>query len=756
LPVNQVYIYLILSRTRKTGLTMDNVEILTKTSIGKNFIPADFLPQGKDEYHIRNRQSPPGRSLFRSLRAGEIDSLVRNNNTSDNWNDVLVSEEFDPDLLRDNDFFGLIRIGRLRKVILQHHDIRVPAGISRSRIISCDIGNDTAIHNVRYLSHFIINDRCILLNIDEMHTSNHSKFGNGIIKEGEKEDVRVWMELMNECGGRRVLAFDGMIAADAYVWAKYRDDAVLLEKLKEITQRKFDSRRGYYGIAGTQCVIKNSRIIKDTNIGDHAYIKGANKIKNVTINSSSAEPTQIGEGVELVNGIIGYGCKIFYGCKAVRFIVSNNSNLKYGARLINSFLGDNSTISCCEVLNNLIFPAHEQHHNNSFLISSLVMGQSNIAAGATIGSNHNTRSNDNEMSAGRGFWPGLCTSIRHPSRFASFALLARSDFSYELDIPLPFSLINNNVAKNQLEIVPAFWWLHDMYALARNSWKFAFRDKRKNKTQHIEFDPLAPDTVEEIITACRLLEIWAGSAVLKSAGKMDGGSDERVCAKTGLEHLRSSSQKSADPVEILGERIEKSTRKTVILSAQKGYCAYQDMLFYYAVSNVLDFLQSYKNATFDSMCRDLAGPRVSAWTNLGGQIMATADADRLRADIRSGGLESWDAIHARYDRLFETYPLEKQKHAFSVLCMLLGTDTITKTQWTAALDTAARIQDFRRDQVYRSRKKDDDNPFRQSLFRNAEEMKAVVGCADDDAFIKQIRTETDAFHKAIEDIKKRP
>src|SRR3546814_13302926 len=66
------------------------------------------------------------------------------------------------------------------------------------------------------------------------------------------------------------------------------------------------------------------------------------------------------------------------------------SQLKYVARLFNSFLGDNSTISCCEVLNSLIFQAHEQHHNNSFLCAALVMGQSNMAAGATVGSNHNS------------------------------------------------------------------------------------------------------------------------------------------------------------------------------------------------------------------------------------------------------------------------------------------------------------------------------------------------------------------------------
>ncbi len=180
----------------------------------------------------------------------------------------------------------------------------------------------------------------------------------------------------------------------------------LQKALVSITQASMDNRRGYYGTTGNQCVIKNSLILKDVKIGSNAYIKGANKIKNLTINSSPEEPTQIGEGVELVNGIIGYGCHIFYGCKAVKFILGNNSNLKYGARLINSFLGDNSTISCCEVLNNLIFPAHEQHHNNSFLIASVVMGQSNIAAGATIGSNHNSRANDNEMQAGTGFLAG--------------------------------------------------------------------------------------------------------------------------------------------------------------------------------------------------------------------------------------------------------------------------------------------------------------------------------------------------------------
>jgi NDP-sugar pyrophosphorylase family protein len=183
-----------------------------------------------------------------------------------------------------------------------------------------------------------------------------------------------------------------------FLWSKYRDDKELLNKFLEFTETRFDKRRGYYGVIGNRTVIKNCKIIKDVCVGDDAYFKGANKIKNVTVNSGQGTKTQIGEGCELVNGIVGYGCRVFYGVKAVRFIMGANSQLKYGARLINSYLGDNSTISCCEVLNSLIYPAHEQHHNNSFLCAARIDGQSNIAAGATIGSNHNSRGADGEIS----------------------------------------------------------------------------------------------------------------------------------------------------------------------------------------------------------------------------------------------------------------------------------------------------------------------------------------------------------------------
>jgi hypothetical protein len=733
---------------------MDSVLIVPPENIGKNWIPEEYLPKERDEYYLRNTQSDFPASGWRHLRSDEVERLVKNDNTADNWDEIFVTDQFDTNQIKNTRFFGLVRIGCLRNIILQHHDLRIPSGITNSLIISCDIGDDVAIHNVHYLAHYIIGNRCILFNIQEMHTTDHAKFGNGVIKEGEHENVRTWVDVMNETGCRRVLPFDGMITADAYLWAKYIDDSALQENLKKMTQESVDNRRGFYGTIGTNSVIKNCLILKDVKISSYCYIKGANKLKNLTINSSQEEPTQIGEGVELVNGIIGYGCHIFYGCKAVKFILGNNSNLKYGARLINSFLGDNSTISCCEVLNNLIFPSHEQHHNNSFLIASVVMGQSNIAAGATIGSNHNSRANDNEIQAGRGFWPGLCTSVKHSCRFASFVLLSKADYPAELDIPLPFSLINNNVSHDRLEVMPAYWWLYNMFALARNSWKFQNRDKRVHKIQNIEFDPFAPDTAEEIITARRLLEIWTAKASLRKNG-IDPGlmSDDQLCV-TGKELFSGNGQEIKD-LEVLGENMENTKRKVLILKPYAAYKAYGDMLHYYSVRNLMAFMKSDDKISLTEMHSSLKGQKQRNWVNLGGQLMQSDDLDLLRSDIGSGRLNNWNEVHKRYDELWVKYNLDKQKHSYATLCELTGRPELTKDDWVAALNKAASIQDFVSAQVFNSRKKDFDNPFRQTTFRNPEEMTAALGSLDSNSFIVQVRKETEDFKKLTEELKGR-
>jgi carbonic anhydrase/acetyltransferase-like protein (isoleucine patch superfamily) len=710
--------------------------------IGQHFIEPPYLPPGCDEYYLRNQQALRPVTDYRPLEFGEIETLVRNNNTCDNWSNLLVTNQFAPQQVHDCDFRGLVRIGRLDPVYLEHHDMRLAAGLYRSRIISCDIGDNVAIHNVTYLGNMIVGDRAILLNVNEMLTTNHAKFGNGIVKEGEPEDVRIWLQLWNETGTRGVLPFDGMLPADAYLWCKYRDDLALMDHLRAMTQRSFDPRRGFYGTVAAQSIVKDCRIIKDVKIGDHAYIKGANKLKNLTINSSADEPSQIGEGCELVNGIVGYGSKIFYGVKAVRFVTGRNTQLKYGARLINSYLGDNSTVSCCEILNNLVFPAHEQHHNNSFLCSALVMGQSNIAAGVTIGSNHNSRANDGEILAGRGFWPGLCTSLKHNCRFASFTLLSKADYPSELDVPLPFSLVSNDAARDRLQIMPAYWFMYNMYAVARNSWKFAARDTRIHKAQHIEFDYLAPDTVEEMFAALRLLERWVGRAALKAEGR-DAATDT-LCESRGRELLMANAAE-IDRLEVLGERIEHSGRKVVILKARQAYAEYRAMIVYYGVKTLMAWIEGGPGRSFEQAVSRLAGPRVTRWVNLGGQLVAAADVEDLKRRILR--LNSWDEVHAEYDHLWARYDEDKARHALAALADAGGLvdGEWTEERWCDLLDEAVTTQNEIAERTYTSRAKDFENPFKQLTFDSPAEMREVMGSAEDNSFIKQVREESRHF-----------
>ena len=79
--------------------------------LGYNFIEKKYIPIGEDEYHIRNIQND-GKD-YRALTTAELDTLIHNRNTSDNWNNILVTEKFNATLIKNCKFYGLVRIGML-------------------------------------------------------------------------------------------------------------------------------------------------------------------------------------------------------------------------------------------------------------------------------------------------------------------------------------------------------------------------------------------------------------------------------------------------------------------------------------------------------------------------------------------------------------------------------------------------------------------------------------------------------------------
>jgi hypothetical protein len=631
----------------------------------------------------------------------------------------------------------------------------VPVGLYNSTIISADFGNNVAIHNVNYLSHYIVGDEVIINNVNELVTTNHAKFGNGILKKDEPESVRIWLELCNENTGRKVLPFNGMRAADAFLWTRNRQDKVLQDKFIELTEKQFDNKRGYYGKIGDRTVIKNCRIIKDTWIGTDAYLKGANKIKNVTINSNEVAKTQIGEGSELVNGIIGYGCRVFYGIKAVRFIMSDYSQLKYGARLINSFLGANATISCCEVLNSLIYPAHEQHHNNSFLCAALVMGQSNIAAGATLGSNHNSRGADGEVIMGRGFWPGLCVSIKHNSIFPSFTILNKGDYNYELNIPIPFSLISNDLTKDELVVMPGYWFLYNFYALARNAWKYQDRDNRKNIDQYFEYDYLAPDSVHELIKGREIIAIAVAKAQLLKEKKTTQISADQLLL-LGCKLLSTKTKKEIDQLDVFVDGFENSKRKTRLIKCHDAFAIFEKMIFMYGMDQLMIKLNQNGLKGLSAKIKAIKTTGAATeWSNIGGQLIPSKSVQSMLQQIKTDKLDSWNAVHQYYQKETDGYLAKKTLHALYCLELLEGTTIsgLSHNKLNEWLDRYQAIKEEITQKIKSSRAKDYTNPFRKMVYQNQAEMDAIVGDLNDNSFIAKQITDQKQLNELIKEFK---
>jgi hypothetical protein len=355
------------------------------------------------------------------------------------------------------------------------------------------------------------------------------------------------------------------------------------------------------------------------------------------------------------------------------------------------------------------------------------MGQSNMAAGATIGSNHNSRSPDGEIIAGRGFWPGLCVSLKHNSRFASYAILAKGDYPAELDIPIPFALISNDVSNDELIIMPAYWFLHNMYALARNAWKYTDRDKRTDKTQLLEFDYLAPDTISEMVAALRIMEALAGP---------DPNSETEVSA-TGWEN---------------------SDRKVRLVKVSQATVIFKQLIAYHAATQLLAHIRKEKIASFDDLLKSLPpNPSFTPWTNVGGQLIRKSELDKLIAQIHSGKVRTWGQIHEFYRRQAEGYPADKLHHALAALREITGA-TLLKTGpagFAALLRGAIATRDWMTAEIYATREKDYSNPFRKMVYESTEEMDAVIGRLEDNSFIKQEKEAAGKYRREANKILKK-
>ena len=607
------------------------------------------------------------------LKDSEVKILEKNGCWAEDWKQIHVKRPFDPSLVHGTGFYGSVYIGRLEKGFIQFHGVSHPIGIYGCQITSSCIDDCSSLSRST-VSEAVIGRNVIIHDCSELSAK----------PDGFKEPVVIGAG--NEKSGREAVLFNGITMQEIWMQTHLKSYDILQQFIEQFNGDKL-AEVSPYTVIEDNCVIENTKAVRSVKLGRRGIISGAALVEECVIASGSAGRTSIGDNAIVKRSFIGSGVNIESGAFVEQCFLDKKVTVKQYARVIQSAVGCNSTIACGEVQNCFLAPLHEQHHNSSFLIAADIGGQCNIASGANLGSNHNSRANDGELAAGRGFWAGLSTSVKYCSSFAPFTLLAKSSFAYELDIRLPFALVSDNVKENTLDVMPAYWWRHNMYALFRNNWKF---QKRLGKDgECIEYQFMAPDTAEDVQKALDLLKAYK----------------KQIPAFT----------------------LENSSRKVQILGIDDGIKAYKEMLLWYGVSAVLAWLKrpdvkadKYKNIPVD------ASRGTWGWTNVCGHLVCNVDLKQLVQDIEKGDFVSWDDVEERFERFDLEYPKTRFAHALHILAVLYGKKQFDRDMLDKINKDYEKLSEKIKKQIIATRTKDFENKFRKNILKEDDSLVEIL------------------------------
>jgi hypothetical protein len=258
--------------------------------------------------------------------------------------------------------------------------------------------------------------------------------------------------------------------------------------------------------------------------------------------------------------------------------------------------------------------------------------------------------------------------------------------------------------------------------LARNAWKFEDRDKRTERIQKLEFDYLAPDTINEMFTAIEIL----------SKLKIDENGNAEI---TGIEN---------------------SSRKTEVVKVKQVLELFKELISFYGVVQLMKHIKENRFSSFEEFKKSIpVKVSRSEWKNVGGQLIPVTDVEKLKNKIKEGKINSWNDIHDFYRRAGTDYEKNKLVHAFS---SLLENENITSKQFTpeyfnSLLKKSVATKTWMSKGIYESRAKDYNNPFRKMVYENQDEMNAVVGKIEDNHFIQEQFKELEDFKKTVKGIR---
>ena len=410
---------------------------------------------------------------LRNLTAEEVTTLEKNGNRCEDWNRVLVEPNFDPARVQRSVFMGDVRLPAFYGTLLLPGDVSFPTGIYDSLVHNCIVEN-ALVYKVSMLSNVLVRSSAVIHNVGTLVSSGKINFMIGST-----------MSVGNEMGGRELLVFPDitMDLVEAQLFHKAEPD--VQQSFEEQLKNFREEISLPFGVVGKGAVVSNTNIVRNSWIGAHARVEGAAKIRNTIILSSLEESTHIYDSVIIENSDLQMGVKVHTGAEVQRSVLMSRSKVGCKAIVKSSIVAPCCHIEEGEVNSTYMGPLTQMHHHSLLIAALWPEGCGNLGYGANVGSNHTGRMPDQEIMPGQGMFFGLGVNVKFPANYreSPFTLIASGVTTMPQRVKFPFSLIRSGdpqlmgVPARLNEILPAWNYARNAYALDRNIYKYAQRGK---------------------------------------------------------------------------------------------------------------------------------------------------------------------------------------------------------------------------------------------------------------------------------------
>jgi len=455
---------------------------------------------------LRSEALRSSRFRLRRMSASERRRLKRQGNSAEDWDLILVAEDFSPDQIIGNHFAGACVFGQFTRkrpptsITEENDTVPLPPGIYHSTLRHTVVDDLAAVHRCPLVSGYRIASGASVLASTLIFSGSSACGNDGVAHVGV------------ESGGRPIPLLAELTLSDAGLLAGFPPDAERAGRLMSASSDYAARATREFGIVGAGATVRSCSMVRNAWIGSGSVIDGASLVEESTVLSSPGERTFVGTGSVVRRSILQPGVDVRDGAIVDRSLLLEHSHVERHGKVTTSVIGPNSGVAEGEVTASLVGPFVGFHHQALLIATCWPDGKGNVAYGANVGSNHTSRLPDQELWAGEGMFFGLGCNVKFPANFlhSPYSLIAAGLTTLPQKLSMPFSLLCEPVGRHPelpggyAQLIPGWVLRENFYSLWRNQAKF--RERNRARRHNIPSEIFREPILDDVRRACDALE----------------------------------------------------------------------------------------------------------------------------------------------------------------------------------------------------------------------------------------------------------